>query len=115
MADGILMEAMSVEDEGKSHRYCVYVYNIQPGLAFRYETGASYYTGIFFDTKSGTVVTDGLSLKQYGMDFSVNAIHTTGCADYGAASKTDRAVFYGDTAMKSEWADFGYTVHSCVK
>ena len=115
MADGILMEAMSVEDEGKSHQYCVYVYNVQPGLAFRYETGSSYYTGIFFDVKSETVVTEDLDLKQYGMDFAANTIHATGCADYGALPKSDCAVFYGDTSMKSEWADFGYSLHTCVK
>ena len=115
MAEGILMEAMSVEDEGKSHHYCVFVYNVQPGIAFRYETGVSQYTGIFFDVRSGTVVTVGLQLKQYGMDFSANAIHATGCADYAAVPKEKRAVFYGDTTMKNEWADLGYKLHTCVK
>ena len=115
MADGILMEAMSVEDKGKSHQYCVFVYNIQPGLAFRYETGTSRYTGIFFDIESETVVTDGLPLKQYGMEFSSNTIHTTSCTDYGAVPKTERAVFYGDTAMINEWTGFGYTLHTCIK
>ena len=115
MADGILMEAMSVEDEGKSHHYCVFVYNVQPGIAFRYETGVSRYTGIFFDVRSGTIVTDGLQLRQYGMDFSTNAIHATGCADYAAVPEENRAVFYGDTKMKNEWADLGYKLHTCVK
>ena len=115
MADGILMEAMSVEDKGKSHQYCVFVFNIQPGVAFRYETGASWYTGIFFDVNSSTVVTDGLQLQQYGLDFSSSTIHAVSCTEYGAVPKGERAVFYGDTAMKSEWAGFGYTLHNCVK
>ena len=115
LSDGILMEAMSVEDEGKSHQYCVFVYNVQPGVAFRYETGASQYTGIFYDIRSDSVVTDGLQLKQYGMDFCTNTIHATGCADYSAVPETEQAVFYGDAAMVSEWTDFGYKVHTCMK
>ena len=114
MADGILMEAMSVEDKGKSHQYCVFIYNIQPGLTFRYETGSSRYTGIFFDVKSYTVVTDGLQLKQYGMDFSTNTIHETGCADYKTLPESNQASFYGDDSMKWEWPDLGYTLHSCI-
>lgn len=114
MADGILMEAMSVEDEGKSHQYCVFVYNVQPGVVFRYETGASWYTGIFFDVESYTVITDELQLKQYGMVFSTDTIHETGCASYKAIPESDRASFYGDDSMKREWPDLGYTLHTCI-
>ena len=39
LADGVLMEAESVEDKGIS--YCVYVYNVQPGIKIDYETGDS--------------------------------------------------------------------------
>ena len=114
LAEGILMEAMSVEDEGKSHRYCVFVYNIQPGLAFRYETGTSWYTGIFFDVESHTVVTDGLQVKQYGMNFSNNSIHEINCREYKAVPESERTSFYGDNTMKPEWPALGYTLHTCL-
>lgn len=41
LADGVLMEAYSVEDEGKGVSFCVYVYNKQPGIEIDYKTGES--------------------------------------------------------------------------
>ena len=32
LADGVLMEAYSVEDHGAGIQFCVYVYNVQPGI-----------------------------------------------------------------------------------
>ena len=114
MAEGILMEAISVEDLGKSHQYCVFVYNVQPGLSFRYASGASLYTGIFFDTDAETVVTDDLQLETYGMEFSSNTIHTKSCSAYTALPASDKGSFYGDSAMKSQWSSLGYQLCSCM-
>ncbi len=41
VADGVEMEAFSVEDEGEGICYHVYVYNCQPGIAIDYATGES--------------------------------------------------------------------------
>lgn len=41
LASGVLIEAQSVEDKGKSILFCVYVYNVQPGIAIDYATGES--------------------------------------------------------------------------
>lgn len=41
LADGVLMEAYSVEDEGEGVSFCVYVYNKQPGIEIDYKTGDS--------------------------------------------------------------------------
>lgn len=35
------MEAKSVEDNGEGIEFCVYVYNVQPGVTINYETGDS--------------------------------------------------------------------------
>lgn len=42
VADGVIMEAYSVEDEGAGISFCVYVYNVQPGVKIDYETGESW-------------------------------------------------------------------------
>lgn len=42
VADGVIMEAYSVEDEGAGVNFCVYVYNVQPGVKIDYETGESW-------------------------------------------------------------------------
>ncbi len=39
VADGVLMEAYSVEDSGKGICYCVFCYNVQPGIEIDYATG----------------------------------------------------------------------------
>lgn len=41
IADGVLMEAESVEDEGDGILFCVFVYNVQPGVTIDYATGSS--------------------------------------------------------------------------
>ncbi len=41
VASGVLMEGRSVEDGGEGILFCVYVYNVQPGISIRYEDGSS--------------------------------------------------------------------------
>lgn len=40
LCDGLLLEALSVEDNGLS--FCVYCYNVQPGIVIDYATGDSW-------------------------------------------------------------------------
>ena len=42
VANGVIMEAYSVEDDGAGICFCVYVYNVQPGVMIDYETGESW-------------------------------------------------------------------------
>lgn len=39
VARGVLMEGYSVEDKGQGVEFCVYCYNVQPGVAINYATG----------------------------------------------------------------------------
>ena len=41
VASGVLMEASSVEDGGEGVRFCVFLYNVQPGVIIDYATGDS--------------------------------------------------------------------------
>ena len=41
LADGVLIEAYSVEDNGEGISFCVYCYNVQPGVTLDYLTGKS--------------------------------------------------------------------------
>lgn len=41
VASGVLMEAYSVEDKGEGICFCVYCYNVQPGIEIDYRTGES--------------------------------------------------------------------------
>ena len=42
LASGVLMEAYSVEDNGAGICFCVYCYNVQPGIEIDYRTGKSF-------------------------------------------------------------------------
>ena len=42
VASGVLMEAYSVEDNGKGVCFNVYVYNVHPGINIDYATGKSW-------------------------------------------------------------------------
>ena len=42
LADGVLIEAYSVEDQGEGRCFCVYIYNVQPGIEIDYTTGESW-------------------------------------------------------------------------
>lgn len=42
LASGVLMEAKSVEDNGDGILYCVYCYNVQPGVGINYADGSSW-------------------------------------------------------------------------
>ena len=45
VAEGVEMEAYSVEDQGKGICFCTYCYNVQPGVAIDYATGDSHLNG----------------------------------------------------------------------
>lgn len=60
MCRGLLLEGYSVEDAGKEICFNLYFYNVQPGIAFSYDTGESYYNGIFLDADSVAVNYDSI-------------------------------------------------------
>lgn len=43
---GVLMEAYSVEDKGEGIEFCVFCYNVQPGITIDYATGDSHLTAV---------------------------------------------------------------------
>ena len=107
MASGVVMEGYSLKDDGKSICYCVYLYNVQPGIWFDYSDGSSEYSGIFMDTDADSVITDGINLDDYVMCGTV--IHSPSC------SKCDGGIeFKGDVEMEKSWPQFGYSICECI-
>ena len=54
VADGVLMEGYSVEDEGDGICFCVYAYNVQPGITIDYATGDSWLSSEKGDSDSSS-------------------------------------------------------------
>lgn len=109
VARGVLMEAKSVEDNGASLQYCVYCYNIQPGIDLNYTNGWSDYTGIFFDIDAESVVTRNINLYDFKMDMESRTIHIPSCSEC-----VNAVPFLGDISMVVKWPGLGYTNCSCI-
>lgn len=48
VCSGVLMEAYSVEDNGAGVQFCVYCFNVQPGVAIDYSTGENHEDVTYF-------------------------------------------------------------------
>lgn len=78
VASGVLMEAYSVEDKGDSICFCVYCYNVQPGVKIDYATG---------ENKLAKMPTYIVNLK-------TNKFHKPGCESCQAISSANKFVTF---------------------
>lgn len=91
VAQGVLMEAYSVEDDGGGVQFCVFCYNIQPGVIIDYATGESERDPTY-EQPSATPL---MGETTYILNTRSKKFHTTGCAsveqikDYNKA-ETDK-------------------------
>ena len=77
VADGVELEAASVEDKGASLQFHVFCYNVQPGVVIDYKTGDSYLA----DGSSVDSGSDSVSQKK-------NDVTEQAAADKGITDKT---------------------------
>ncbi len=82
VARGVLLEAYSVEDSGEGVTFCVYAYNVQPGVRIDYATGESE-----LSEASGTV--------SYILNTNTHKYHTAGCTSAPDASSKNRQEYTG--------------------
>lgn len=82
---GVLMEAESVEDNGASLKFCVYIYNVSEGWEIDYSLGTAEYTGestaVDDDTAYGDTAETSTSASgtKYILNINSKKIHKTGC------------------------------------
>ncbi len=84
LADGVLMEAESVEDEGDSVLYCVFVYNVQPGVIIDYATGDNHLDEeTYADDEENTYILNTGNMKFHLPSCEgVNDIHESNRKEY---------------------------------
>jgi DNA-entry nuclease len=107
LANGVLMEAKSVEDNNL--RFCVYCYNVQPGITISYVDGGSSgpeYTG---SGKAGTgnSVTGNGSAGSTGTDSGTQAQQITPVPSGQSANNANDPIVY--------WTPNGKSYHSTPK
>lgn len=76
VADGVLMEAYSTEDNGEGVCFCIFVYNIQPGIEIDYATGDSWISGVA--QKESDENTDD-SNNNYVLNIGTHKFHLPDC------------------------------------
>lgn len=88
ICDGLLMEAKSVEDNGL--QFCVYCYNVQPGITIDYATGESW------ETENNPYVNeDKTKISDYVLNTNSMKIHKPECASVNKISDHNRKDYHG--------------------
>ena len=92
VANGVLMEGMSVEDGGKGISFCVYCYNAEPGVAINYENGDN-----CEDVTAPLFTEEELSqiAEDYVLNTSSKKIHYPQCSGAKTMSEKNRQEYHG--------------------
>lgn len=90
VARGVLMEALSTEDNGAGVRFCVFCYNLQPGVAIDYADGSS--------TEAAATPTPQQTSEVgpvYILNTSTKKFHKPGCQSVQDMSEKNKQTFTG--------------------
>ncbi len=102
VARGVLMEAYSVEDGGEGVSFCVYVYNVQPGVIIDYATGESRLD----DSDSGESEDTEAAGTLYILNKSSMKFHSESCSQTATIKAENKEEFRGD---RQELIENGYS------
>lgn len=102
VADGVLMEAYSVEDDGDGICFNVFCYNVQPGIEINYATGDSWETGT---EEEPAAETNGEEVD-YVLNTRSMKFHLPDCSGAASMSENNKAYFHG---TRDEVLAEGYT------
>lgn len=100
VANGVLMEAKSVEDNGEGIEFCVYVYNNQPGIIIDYRNGESKLDdGTSFPEqtpdKAPEQTPDESEVSTYILNKSSKKIHKEDCRYAQGIKEENKEVYTG--------------------
>ena len=100
VASGVLMEGWSVEDGGEGVCFCVYAYNVQPGVSIDYATGDSELaeTADADNTDSTGSSTDSSDEQEYVLNISSHKFHRPDCSGAATISAANRQEYVGSRA-----------------
>lgn len=96
VADGVLMEGWSVEDSGEGVCFCVFAYNVQPGVEINYATGES----------ALTPEGEELVRRDYVLNTAGKTFHLPDCPTAESMRASNRQEF---TGTRAELVEQGYT------
>lgn len=101
VANGVQMEAYSVEDGGDGVCYNIYVYNVQPGIEIDYATGESWI--------DGEEVPADIDDEQFEFTYVINIksgkFHDPGCSGVATMSDKNKQIYVG---TRDDLLEMGY-------
>ena len=101
VANGVQMEAFSVEDEGDGICFNVYVYNNQPGVTIDYKTGHSHLSTsspTSTDKEEGNQSADANKEMTYILNTNTKRFHSPDCSSAKATSEQNKTEYVGTRA-----------------
>ena len=105
LADGVLMEAESVEDNGEGISYNVFCYNVQPGIAIDYATGDSHQDdSIVADASKSTTAAEA-NVQTYVLNTNTKKFHKESCNSAKSMDASNKKIY---TGSRQDIIDMGY-------
>ena len=107
VASGVLMEAKSVEDD--EVEFCVYCYNVQPGIEIDYATGDSHESdtsAVQASTDNTKSTTSDTQTSTYVINENTKKFHRPDCASVTQMNGNNKREY---TGTRQELLDEGYS------
>lgn len=108
VASGVLMEGLSMEDNGEGICFNVYCYNVQPGVIINYASGTSRKDENYTFKKE-----DYKNEGYYILNTSSKKIHRKGCTNIKSIKDKNKETYYGNIDVLLE--DNYDTCSECFK
>ena len=99
VASGVLMEAYSVEDQGKGVMFNVYCYNVQPGIVIDYATGDSQLSSDATPIQNQEVTTElsgaQTEVADYVLNTNTKRFHYPDCKSVNDMKEKNKQYYHG--------------------
>lgn len=105
LASGVLIEAKSVEDFGEGIEFCVYCYNVQPGITINYLNGDSSKNESKDENIESEIQTKNEETTTYILNENTKIFHDTNCSSVKKMSEKNKKTY---TGTKEEIIAKGY-------
>ncbi len=97
LASGVILEAKSIEDDGKGICFNVFCHNVQPGIDIDYATGESHLKKSELSISSSTQSKVSATQKDsYVLNRNSKKFHLSSCAHVKTIQEQNREDFTGD-------------------
>lgn len=102
LASGVLMEALSVEDMGAGISFCVFCFNVEPGVVIDYKTGENHLDEDYKEEQKQENIGD----FDYVINIASDKFHLPSCGSVSDMKETNKEEFRG---TRQELINKGYS------